>query len=134
LRAITLSMSAGTACRLEADANRGHRNFDAGARKPIPAAIRGPRATRHERHDSTGGGQTACHQDRPDPPLGCNRWLDAHFSSCSPVQGQYFHEMCAFFPFGHFRGTNRAFIGNSTLASIKTLSLLASWMSICPFR
>jgi len=26
-----------------------------------------------ERHDSTGGGQTACHQDRPDPPLDCNR-------------------------------------------------------------
>ena len=25
-----------------------------------------------ERHDSTGGGQTACHQDPPDPPLGCN--------------------------------------------------------------
>jgi hypothetical protein len=42
-------MSAGTACRLEADANLGHRNFNAGARKPIPAAIRGPRATRHER-------------------------------------------------------------------------------------
>jgi hypothetical protein len=45
-------MSAGTACRLEADANLGHRNFNAGARKPIPAAIRGPRATRHERSAS----------------------------------------------------------------------------------
>jgi hypothetical protein len=32
-----------------------------------------------ERHDSTGGGPTACHQDRPDPPLGCrdNRWFVA---------------------------------------------------------
>jgi hypothetical protein len=28
-----------------------------------------------ERPDSTGGGQTACHQDRVDPPLGCNRWF-----------------------------------------------------------
>ncbi len=52
LRAVTLSMSAGDACRLGADANRGDRTFSAGAREPIPAAIRGPRATRHENADN----------------------------------------------------------------------------------
>ena len=46
LCAITLSMSAGAACRLGADANRGHRTINAGARDPIPA--------RHERYRSPG--------------------------------------------------------------------------------
>ena len=43
-----------------------------------------------ERHDSTGGGQTACHQDRPDPPLIVHpcAWDWARLRGPSPAQSR----------------------------------------------
>jgi hypothetical protein len=29
--------------------------------------------------------KTACQQDRPDPPLGCNRWLSGRFAAAGPA-------------------------------------------------